>query len=589
MLHPLRSCLALALLAAPAAAQSTWVRIDFPPDSAVAAFLLSEGFDVLHESEATGTIEIILPDSDLPRLEDFGLPMEIVGHSRPLRDLLLGRNFDPNFYDWGELNQKMLDVQNAFPSIAQRVDITALTGAPLTHEGRNIYALKISDNVGTDEDEPATLFVGNHHAREISTPVSMVDMMDHLTTQYGIDALVTDAVDGQEIWIVPTLNPDGLEYAWNVDQWWRKNRRNNGGGVFGVDLNRNYDFKWRVCGNWSSSTSSSTYTGPSPESEPETQTLTGLARMKRFAKVIDHHTSGQEVLYPYTCGNLDLENRNEIWEIRDTLANAANYAVRLASSGGEHFEWEYAEIGAISYLMELDTTFFPTWSQALAENNRIRPAMRAMLDQPIPLSGHVYDAWSGAPIQDADVALSGVTLFEGELRRSGPFGRYHYWVEDGTYDVTTSKAGFFDATTHNVTIGAGGTVKELFVNPSDRPYIELDGTPVVGNLIRWKVDNAAAHVGEKCTIVLSGSGGGPFVPGIPNGGFIIPLVNDNVTSWGLNRLNLLQVTIGVGGFGFTPLLSLPPGAAGLHIWASGVIQSGSVTTNVTPAMDFQIP
>ena len=51
----------------------------------------------------------------------------------------------------------MQEIATAYPAIAQVVDITAAYGTPVTSEGRHLYALKISDNVSVDEDEPAML------------------------------------------------------------------------------------------------------------------------------------------------------------------------------------------------------------------------------------------------------------------------------------------------------------------------------------------------------------------------------------------------------------------------------------------------
>jgi len=121
-------------------------------------------------------------------------------------------------------------------------------------EGRQIWAIKISDDPDVDdEDEPDVLFVGLHHAREwISAEVPFY-LAANLVQNYATDSTVTMLVDNSEIWIVPVLNPDGLEYSrlGGIDpesdmgrrRLWRKNRRDNGDGTHGVDLNRNYGYE----------------------------------------------------------------------------------------------------------------------------------------------------------------------------------------------------------------------------------------------------------------------------------------------------------------------------------------------------------
>src|SRR5512141_814265 len=113
-----------------------------------------------------------------------------------------------------------------------------------TLEKRKIYALKISDNASADEHEPAALFVGCHHAREwISVEVPFL-FGRFLLENYDLSQEVRDLVDASEIWIVPIANPDGLEYSIHVYRYWRKNRRANVDGTFGVDINRNYGYAW---------------------------------------------------------------------------------------------------------------------------------------------------------------------------------------------------------------------------------------------------------------------------------------------------------------------------------------------------------
>jgi carboxypeptidase T len=101
----------------------------------------------------------------------------------------------------------MQEIAAAYPAIVQMVDLTATYGTPATFEGRHMFALKISDNVAVDEDEPAMLIVANHHAREIVTPVIALDAAERLTVGYEADPRIAAAVDSHEIWIAPTWNP----------------------------------------------------------------------------------------------------------------------------------------------------------------------------------------------------------------------------------------------------------------------------------------------------------------------------------------------------------------------------------------------
>ena len=97
------------------------------------------------------------------------------------------------------VNDRLRQIAEAYPAIAQVVDLTATYNTPPTFEGRHIFALKISDNVSVDEDEPAMLVAATHHAREIGTPVIAFEAADRLTAGYDVDPRITDAVNGHEI------------------------------------------------------------------------------------------------------------------------------------------------------------------------------------------------------------------------------------------------------------------------------------------------------------------------------------------------------------------------------------------------------
>ncbi|MFQ5906378.1 MAG: M14 family zinc carboxypeptidase, partial [bacterium] len=174
------------------------------------------------------------------------------------------------------------EVMDSLASIAaNHPDIARLDTLPdSTYQGRPLLALKISDNVNIEEDEPELFFCGLHHAREWPTVEIVLFAADTLTRGYGIDSHISQIVDSRQIWLMPCVNPDGYFYSYDQNhQWWRKNRRYFPQyGTRGVDDNRNYggSYDGSHLGEWgttvvatSRNPGEDTYTGPVPMSEKE--------------------------------------------------------------------------------------------------------------------------------------------------------------------------------------------------------------------------------------------------------------------------------------------------------------------------------
>jgi len=227
--------------------------------------------------------------------------------------------------------------------------------------------------------------VSCHHAREIVTPVIALYAIEQLTTEYGNDPDITAAVDDYEIWISPVWNPDGYEYCYYVNNWWRKNRQPYPPGV-GVDLNRNYPFGWDSWCSGDTDPTSETYKGPSPASEAETQTMMVFSDDRHFAKVIDYHSHGREVLYGYCCHSHPFSNF--FYSEAVCLSTAAGYgeSVRAPSAEGEHYEWQIWANGSHAFLMETHTEFQPSYSSAQAEAAQVWPSTMWLLERPISVS-----------------------------------------------------------------------------------------------------------------------------------------------------------------------------------------------------------
>ncbi|GGY01721.1 M14 family metallopeptidase [Streptomyces djakartensis] len=209
---------------------------------------------------------------------------------------------DSRYHNYAEMTAEINAIVSANPSIASRRVIGK------SYQGRDIVAVKISDNVGSDESEPEVLFTHHQHAREHLTVEMALYLMRELTSGYGSDSRVTGMVNNREIWIVPDINPDGGEYdiATGSYRSWRKNRQPNSGSSYvGTDLNRNWNYRWGCCGGSSGSASSDTYRGSAAESAPEVKVVADFVRSRvvggkqQIRAAIDFHTYSELVLWPF--------------------------------------------------------------------------------------------------------------------------------------------------------------------------------------------------------------------------------------------------------------------------------------------------
>ena len=263
------------------------------------------------------------------------------------------------YHSYRELETALADLAARFPGLAR------LTTIGHSLENRRILALKISDNPGLTEEEAGLLLVGCHHAREwISVEVPLL-VAGRILETYDSDPAVREIVDGSELWVVPLLNPDGLEYSIGTYRYWRKNRRDNGDGSFGVDLNRNYGQAWGLDDVGSSpDPSSGVFRGRSAFSEPETAALRNLVLGRGFDAVVSYHSFGQLILYPwaYTAAPAPLQPVLDAWgrDLAEIMAAVGGRAYAVGQSGedlylsnGDAADWAYAELGVPAYTIEL--------------------------------------------------------------------------------------------------------------------------------------------------------------------------------------------------------------------------------------------
>jgi hypothetical protein len=256
--------------------------------------------------------------------------------------------YEDQFHDAGEVDEEIERIHSLVPEL---VDLEVLGQS---YEGLNISALRI-----TNEQNPVqkakTLVVAHHHGREQITIEMALRFILKLLNLYGVDETITSYVDTQEIYIIPTINPDTLDPVVNGgNHWLRKNLHpfnddgddetdedswedENGDGIIAgydvytktgpggsplyvytyyegidndgdgqinedpigyVDLNRNYPTGWGTDLESSSNPLSQVFRGSDAFSEPETQVFRDFAMEHRFTMAYTLHSGINATYFP---------------------------------------------------------------------------------------------------------------------------------------------------------------------------------------------------------------------------------------------------------------------------------------------------
>ncbi len=244
-----------------------------------------------------------------------------------------------------------------------------------TWEGREIVLATISIDVENADLKPALLFTGTVHAREWIGNELSVHFIDYLLKNYQTNPKITAALTKNTLYIVPCLNPDGFEYSRTHFSFWRKNRRDNKDGTFGVDLNRNFDVGYTK----TKDTSSNVYSGPAPFSEPETAAMRDFVEAHdNITIALDYHSQGN-VFFPAHMFNHEAEENgtdlnllcaNMNYEIKKVTGR--EYGIHrgkpptklISGSGREH----YYSKGIIAIVVEVGTRNIPDYMQNMTES-----------------------------------------------------------------------------------------------------------------------------------------------------------------------------------------------------------------------------
>lgn len=405
--------------------------------------LVSEGYDVAGVDVDAGTIDVLLGKHQF-EIVSSDKDANII-NVKPINPLQAP---DTGYTTYDELKTALTDFAAKYPTLL-KVEVTGKS-----NEGRDILAVKISENVSVHNPaKPAVFFNAMHHAREVMTTEVALDIIDTLTKGYAGDAKIKNWLQRNEIWIVPMVNPDGNNKVWTANNMWRKNTL----GGYGVDINRNYPYKWATCNGSSGSKSSDTYHGPSGGSEPETKAMMNLVAKVKPVVSISYHSYSEMVIYPFGCDGERATDRELVESLGKNLASrlpkdsgkgsyspGTSWELLYSVDGGD-IDWYYAEHDVLPYVIELNGTAqgfqpsYATWRQKTVE--KMRAGWGYMIDRldQSGIRGLVKDK-EGRAITAGQVTLEslGAPLAATAAVRTWkvkPDGSFHVLTGPGMYHI----------------------------------------------------------------------------------------------------------------------------------------------------------
>jgi len=377
------------------------------------------------------------------------------------------------YHTYDTLLSDLRNIAATHPNIAQLIDISTYTTSTstatlLTKGGRHLWAMKISDNaIVAEAGEPELAYIGSMHGNE---PVGMemcYDFIKELTDKYGTDSSVTSLVNGNEIWVLPLMNPDGLQ----------ANKRENG---WNQDLNRSFPHLE------ADSTQSTNQLGPAftdadlqglnKGRTPEAAAVMRWSRAENIVLAANFHTGNLVVNYPYDSmagvpsGQPAISPDDALFRYISTeyaSHNAPMFASTQFPGGitngnqwyqviGGMQDWSYRYLGTNEVTVELSSVYKPPASQLPTLWNNNRDSMMAYLEtidtgirglvtdsggHPLRATVTVVDMSSGTPVANAHKVFT-----------SQDFGDYYRMLLPGSYNIAFSCPGYAAQTINGVSV-----------------------------------------------------------------------------------------------------------------------------------------
>ena len=405
------------------------------------AFVELRPLNLIFEDVRETWIRALIAPDQLDTIQSMGYKVEVLYEDSRTRAAERRAAMGDRWTGYSSLVTQMQNIATAHP------DIVRLHRLGKTTDGRDTYAMEITDNPDVNETNEAEVrMAGNIHGDEYMSLEIMMLLMEYLTDNYGTDTTVTNLVNNREIWIIPSINPDGHENGTRYN-------------ANGIDMNRNHGFMW-----------TSQYSGGSePFSEIELRNFRNNALKRNYSMSLSFH--GETTYYNY-CWNFTGESAFDKTQLD---AMGVVYTSYNGYTNTEGYDWYYTngDTNDWSYGCrgDFDTTIeTPGYSEGVISTDwdDNRPGILYIIDQAAyGLSGVVTDINTRDPLE----ALITVHQHPITVYTDPEAGDFHRPLQSGNYDFTVWANGYAPETVTGISVTTGQvTTQNVELTPNNEFY-----------------------------------------------------------------------------------------------------------------------
>ncbi|NLV19900.1 MAG: hypothetical protein GXY51_10510 [Bacteroidetes bacterium] len=373
---------------------------------------------------------------------------------------------------------------NTYPSYSQYIEIMQgfaenypaiclLDTIGTSNYGKLVLALKISDNVSVDEDEPETFYSSTIHGDETGGFVLMLRLADYLLMNYQSDVRVSEMINNLEIWINPLANPDG---TYGTGDLISSPIRFNANGY---DLNRNFPDP----------------ATPNTVTQTETTDMITFMREHNFVLSANFHSGTEVVNYPwdsrarlhaddewfYSVSRkyADTVHRYSVPGYMTFLQDGVTNGYMWYSINGGRQDFVTRELQGREVTIELDYDYITPAEDlgSLWEYNH-RSLLGYLENALSGIHGKVTDSKTGDPVK-ARIFVSGHDIDSSHVYSRSSTGTFVRLISPGAWDLLVTAEGYLPVNVDNVLVTENSitnlNIEMLpFVNP-----VDTIGTPVL--------------------------------------------------------------------------------------------------------------